>query len=60
MTGVADPKTDASAEGARARAHGRPKDSCRYAAGSPERRSWLEGYDGLPADRAPDQPPENG
>lgn len=60
MTDAPDPKTDTSAEGARARAHGRPKDSCPYPADTPERRSWLEGYDGLPAERAPDLPLGNG
>jgi ribosome modulation factor len=34
------------AEGAHARTIGRPKDSCPYAADSPERKAWLEGYDG--------------
>lgn len=48
--------SDAITEGARARMQGRPKDACPYPAGSPEREAWLEGYDGLPADRAPDSP----
>ena len=52
--------SDPIAEGARARAHGRPKDSCPYPAGSPERRAWLEGYDGAPDDRAPDPPLDKG
>lgn len=60
MSEAPDPSSDASAEGARARAQGRPKDSCPYPADSPERRSWLEGYDGLPADRASDLPLDNG
>lgn len=47
---------DTISEGARARAQGRPKDSCPYPAGSPERQEWFEGYDGLPADPAPDLP----
>lgn len=52
----ADPIT----EGARARAHGRPKDSCPYPAGSRERTAWMEGYDGIPATRPPDAPPQDG
>lgn len=51
---------DPIAEGARARAHGRPRDACPYPLNSPERTAWLEGYDGSPADRAPDQPLANG
>jgi ribosome modulation factor len=47
---------DPLAEGARARAHGRPKDACPYPADSPERMAWLEAYDGVPAESAPDQP----
>ena len=54
------PPLDPISEGARARAHGRPKDACPYPAGSDARRSWLEGYDGAPADRAPDLPTEAG
>ena len=50
----------AIAEGARARSQGRPRDACPYPLDSPERRAWLEGYDGSPADRAPDQPLDNG
>ena len=45
----APPPTDPLAEGARARAHGRPKDACPYPADSPERIAWLEAYDGIPA-----------
>ncbi len=48
--------SDPARAGARAGAHGRPKDACPYPAGSPERRAWLEGYDGAPDDRAPDLP----
>ncbi|GJD34290.1 ribosome modulation factor [Methylobacterium aerolatum] len=43
------PNDDPLTEGARARAHGRPKDACPYPADSPERAAWLEAYDGLPA-----------
>lgn len=46
----------AISEGAHARAIGRPKDSCPYPAGSPERRAWLEGYDGTPSEDGPDVP----
>lgn len=53
----AEPATpNAIAEGARARAHGRPKDACPYPAESRERREWLEGYDGIPADPMPTGP----
>lgn len=45
---------DPIAEGARARAHGRPKDACPYPAESPERVEWLEGYDGMPTGPVPD------
>ncbi len=48
--------SDPAQEGARARAHGRPKDACPYPVDSPERRAWLEGFDGAPLDRAPDLP----
>ncbi|MCJ2016856.1 hypothetical protein MKK84_05340 [Methylobacterium sp. E-065] len=44
------------AEGAHARAIGRPKDACPYPAGSAERTAWLEGYDGTPAEDGPDLP----
>ncbi|MFD0936270.1 ribosome modulation factor, partial [Methylobacterium trifolii] len=54
--GPGDPTT----EGARARSQGRPKDACPHPAGSQARTAWLEGYDGAPADRAPDAPNENG
>ncbi len=47
---------DPLAEGARARVHGRPKDACPYPADSSERTAWLEGYDGIPAEPAPDRP----
>ncbi|GJD67332.1 ribosome modulation factor [Methylobacterium gnaphalii] len=60
MSDEPDPRKDASAEGARARAQGRPKDSCPYPADSPERRAWLEGFDGVPDGRAPDLPLANG
>ena len=55
-----DPPTDPIAEGARARAHGRPKDACPYPLDTAERTAWIEGYDGAPADRAPDLPPMDG
>ena len=54
------PSADPIAEGARARAHGRPKDSCPYPADSRERRAWMEGYDGIPAGRPPDAPQQDG
>lgn len=54
------PPGDPISKGARARAHGRLKDACPYPAGSEARRSWLEGYDGAPSDRAPDLPTEAG
>ena len=37
------PMSDPVAEGAHARAVGRPKDACPYPAGSRERRAWFEG-----------------
>lgn len=46
----------AIAEGAHARAIGRPKDSCPYPVDSPERTAWLEGYDGTPSEDGPDLP----
>lgn len=55
-----EPPTDPIAEGARARAHGRPKDACPYPLDTPERTAWIEGYDGAPADRGPDLPPTDG
>ncbi|WP_348532339.1 ribosome modulation factor [Methylorubrum aminovorans] len=48
------------AEGARARNQGRPRDACPYPLNSPERTEWFEGYDGAPADRAPDGPLDKG
>jgi hypothetical protein len=54
------PPADPLAEGARARAHGRPKDACPYPADSPERIAWLEAYDGIPAGPAPGQPFSDG
>ena len=47
------PPADPAAEGARARALGRPRDACPYPGDSPERIAWMEGYDGRPADRPP-------
>lgn len=44
------------AEGAQARAIGRPKDTCPYPADAPERRAWLDGYDGTPSEDGPDVP----
>ena len=50
-----DSKTkDPLAEGAHARAIGRPKDSCPYPADSAERSAWFEGYDGTPSDTGRD------
>ncbi|ACB79001.1 hypothetical protein PUR23_09900 [Methylorubrum populi] len=54
------PPADPIAEGARARNQGRPRDACPYPLNSPERTEWLEGYDGIPADRAPDGPLDKG
>ncbi|MDP4003192.1 Rmf/CrpP family protein [Methylobacterium sp. NEAU K] len=51
-----DPPPDPIAEGARARALGRPKDACPYPVNSAARVAWLEGYDGLPATHRPGQP----
>ncbi|QGY05929.1 hypothetical protein MMSR116_31575 [Methylobacterium mesophilicum SR1.6/6] len=47
---------EAIAEGAHARAIGLPKDSCPYDADMPERKAWLEGYDGTPTEDAFDRP----
>lgn len=44
------------AEGAHARVIGLPKDSCPYPVDSPERRAWLDGYDGTPSEDGPDVP----
>ena len=50
-----DSKTkDPVAEGAHARAIGRPKDACPYPANSAERSAWFEGYDGTPSDAGRD------
>lgn len=46
--------SDPIAEGARARAQGRPKDACPYPANSETRTAWFEGYDGVPAEPTPD------
>ena len=54
------PPQDAIAQGARARAQGRPKDACPHPADSPEREAWLEGYDGRSADQASDPPLDRG
>lgn len=54
------PKPDPIAEGARARAAGRPKDACPYPAASAERKAWFEGYDGMPSKDGPDLPKPNG
>ncbi|GEP12635.1 ribosome modulation factor [Methylobacterium gnaphalii] len=51
---------DPISEGAHARSLGRPKDACPYPAGTEERKSWLEGYDGAPADEAGVSPATNG
>jgi ribosome modulation factor len=60
QTTLHDPPADPIREGARARVQGRPKDACPYPANSPARTAWLEGYDGAPADHAPDQPLSGG
>lgn len=54
------PSVDPTAEGALARRQGRPKDACPYPLDSDERARWLEGFDGLPSDRAPDLPLDSG
>ncbi|MCJ2084950.1 hypothetical protein MKK88_02935 [Methylobacterium sp. E-005] len=59
-TSLHDTPQDPIREGARARAHGRPKDACPYPANSASRIAWLEGYDGVPADHAPNPPLSNG
>jgi len=55
MSETAPPRrpSDPIAEGARARAQGRPKDACPYGANTPERIAWMEGYDGAPRDHHP-------
>ncbi|GJE15119.1 Rmf/CrpP fold protein [Methylobacterium longum] len=50
------PILKAISEGAHARAIGRPKDACPYPVRSPERKAWLEGYDGTPTEDGPDSP----
>ena len=39
-------------EGAHAHGIRRPKDACPYPARSPERRAWMEGYDGTRRERS--------
>ena len=56
QTSLHDPPADPIAEGARARAQGRPKDACPYPANSPARVALFEGYDGAPIERMPDLP----
>ncbi|WP_373622481.1 Rmf/CrpP family protein [Methylobacterium sp. OAE515] len=46
----------AIAEGAHARAIGRPKVSCPYHPDMPDRQAWLDGYDGMPNEDGPDVP----
>ncbi len=48
--------TDPIAEGAHARARGRPKDACPYPPDSEARTAWLEGYDGVAEEREPGPP----
>lgn len=50
------PIMKAISEGAHARVIRRPKDACPYPAKSPERRAWMEGYDGRPWKDGPDCP----
>ena len=38
---------DPTAEGARARAQGTPREACPYAQDSEEFHEWVEGYDGM-------------
>ncbi len=47
------PALDATAEGARARAKGNPRDACPYPPDSEERHEWFEGYDGTSVEGSP-------
>ncbi|MBY0295636.1 MAG: hypothetical protein K2X71_06300 [Methylobacterium sp.] len=51
-----NPAIDPTAEGARARQQGRPREACPYPLDSEEREEWMEGYDGRMRETPPDQP----
>ena len=44
---------DPTAEGARARAQGTPREACPYAQNSEEFHEWVEGYDGMSVEGSP-------
>ena len=44
---------DPTAEGARARAQGTPREACPYARDSEEFHEWVEGYDGMSVEGSP-------
>ena len=44
---------DPTAEGARARAQGTPREACPYAQDSEEFHDWVEGYDGMSVEGSP-------
>ena len=44
---------DPTAEGARARAQGTPREACPYTQDSEEFHEWIEGYDGMSVDGSP-------
>jgi hypothetical protein len=44
---------DPTAEGARARAQGAPREACPYPLDSEQRHEWLEGYDGVSVSGSP-------
>jgi ribosome modulation factor len=47
------PAVDATAEGARAKAQGLPRNACPYALDSEQHHEWLEGYDGVTVEGSP-------
>jgi hypothetical protein len=44
---------DPTAEGARARAQGIPREACPYPQGSEEFHEWVEGYNGISVEGSP-------
>jgi ribosome modulation factor len=50
------PTRDPTAEGARARHQGRPRDACPYPLDSEKREEWMEGDDGRVQGAGPDLP----
>ena len=56
MADIRQPHPDPIQQGAQARMHGRPKDSCPYPRDSKECVAWMEGYDGTPREDGPDLP----